>query len=172
MSDPARYVLDANVFIQAKHTYYAFDVCPGYWKALLAHHERSNLCSIDRVRKELLALSDELAAWVKSKVPDEFFVSTVDPTVAQWFGKMMAWVQAQAQYLPAAKAEFAEKADGWLIAYAKTHGHRLVTLETPNPAVKKKVPIPNVCDAFGVRYLDTFDMLRALKLRFTWDKSA
>jgi hypothetical protein len=168
MTDQVRYLLDANVFIQAKHSYYAFDLCPGYWKALLAHHASGKLCSIDRVRDELVGGADELADWVKSKVPGEFFASTAEPEVAASFGTMMVWAQAQAQFLPAAKAEFAAKADGWLIAYAKSHGYTLVTLEKPNPAVKKKVPIPNVCDAFGVKYLDTFDALRALKTKFDW----
>ncbi len=26
-----RYLLDANVFIEAKNLYYAFDICPGFW---------------------------------------------------------------------------------------------------------------------------------------------
>ncbi|MBI3937965.1 MAG: DUF4411 family protein [Betaproteobacteria bacterium] len=172
MTDPVRYLLDANVFIQAKRSYYAFDLCPGYWKALLAHHGSGRLCSIDRVRDELLNGADELADWVKSSVPDGFFVSSAEPAVATWFGKMMSWAQSQAQFLPVAKAEFAGKADGWLIAYAKTHGLKLVTLEKANPAIKKKVPMPNVCDAFGVQYLDTFDMLRVLKTKLEWHGKA
>ena len=34
---PARFVLDANAFIQAKRRFYPFDVCPGYWGALVWH---------------------------------------------------------------------------------------------------------------------------------------
>ena len=33
---PEKFVLDANVFIQAKRRFYAFDFCPGYWDMLLA----------------------------------------------------------------------------------------------------------------------------------------
>lgn len=172
MTKPVRYLLDANAFIQAKRSYYAFDLCPGYWKALLAHHGAGRLCSIERVKDELLAGGDELADWAKKTVPDGFFVSSAETEVASWFGKMMGWVQSQTQFLPAAKADFATKADGWLIAYAKAHGLKLVTLEKPNPAVKKKVPMPNVCDAFGVQYEDTFDMLRALSVKFDWHGKA
>jgi len=109
VADPIRYPLDANVFIQAKRSYYAFDLCPGYRKALLAHHGSGRLRSIDRVRDELLSGADELTDWVKSSVPDGFFVSSAEPAVAAWFGKMMGWVQSQAQFLPAAKTEFAGK---------------------------------------------------------------
>jgi hypothetical protein len=99
-------------------------------------------------------------------VPDDFFTSSAQADVAAWFGKMVAWVQSQSRFLPAAKADFAAKADGWLIAYAKTHGLHLVTLEQPNPETRKKVPMPNVCDAFGVKYVNTFDALRALRTKF------
>lgn len=172
MTDAVRYVLDANVFIQAKRSYNAFDLCPGYWKALLAHHGAGRLCSIDRVRDELLVGGDELADWAKKTVPDSFFVASAEADVASWFGKMMTWVQWQTQFLPTAKADFAAKADGWLVAYAKAHGLKLVTHEQSNPAVKRKVPMPNICDAFGVQYEDTFDMLRALGTGFDWHGKA
>ena len=78
----------------------------------------------------------------------------------------MSWVQSQSQYFPGAKAAFAAAADGWLIAYAKVHGLILATDEIPNPDVKRRVPIPNVCDAFGISYVGTFDLLRVLGARF------
>ena len=34
--------------------------------------------------------------------------------------------------------------------------------------VRRRVPIPNVCEAVGVPYVDTFDMLRALSTQFSW----
>lgn len=52
--------------------------------------------------------------------------------------------------------------------YAKATGAVLVTQERPRPGVQNPVPIPNVCEALGVAFVDTFDMLRALSTRFTW----
>ena len=46
---PDRYVLDANVFIQAKRKFYGFDFCPGYWSTLIWHQEQGRVCSIDKV---------------------------------------------------------------------------------------------------------------------------
>ena len=119
MSSPPRYALDANVFIEAHKRYYAFDICPGYWAALLASHEARRLHSIDRVRNELIGQGDALSDWTQQKVPQSFFAGTGDPSITAEFGGIMTWVQAQAQYYPAAKAQFATAADGWLIAYAK-----------------------------------------------------
>lgn len=28
------FLLDANVFIEAKNRYYGFDICPGFWRWL------------------------------------------------------------------------------------------------------------------------------------------
>ena len=71
MSRGSRYVLDANVFIEAKNGYYRFSLCPGFWRALIDQHERKRVCSIDRVREELK--DDDLRAWVKDHVPSPFF---------------------------------------------------------------------------------------------------
>jgi hypothetical protein len=165
MRSGVRFVLDANVFIEAYRRYYAFDICPGYWTALIAHHGGGRLCSIDRVRSELLALVDQLSQWAQ-QLPGSFFEETGDQMVVTWFSNIMAWVQAQAQYFPAARAAFASGADGWLIAYAKAQGVVVATNEQPNPASRRRVPIPDVCNAFGVGYVGTFDMLRALGARF------
>ena len=79
----------------------------------------------------------------------------------------MTWVQAQDQFSDAAKADFATGADGWLVAYAKSKGLIVVTHEVLDPSIKRKVPIPNVCEAFSVNYVDTFEMLRQLGVRFS-----
>ena len=31
-----KYLLDSNVFIEAKNRYYAFDICPGFWEGWTA----------------------------------------------------------------------------------------------------------------------------------------
>ena len=33
------YVIDSDVFISAKNSYYAFAICPGFWASLLHHHD-------------------------------------------------------------------------------------------------------------------------------------
>jgi hypothetical protein len=165
MRSAACFALDANVFIEAHRRYYAFDICPGYWTALAGHHGAGRLCSIDRVRDELLAQSDALSQWVQ-QLPGSFFEATGAPSVTAWFGRIIAWVQAQSQFFLAAKGAFAAIADGWLIAYAKAQGLVVATNEQSAPASKTRVKIPDVCSAFGVDYIDTFDMLRALGASF------
>ena len=108
-----------------------------------------------------------LSDWVKS-APGELFVSSLEPPVTEAYREIMRWVYGNQQFFDAAKDEFSRGADGWLAAYAKAYGGVVVTLEVPQPVVKRRVPLPNVCNQFDIAYIDTFQMLRDLEVRFDW----
>ena len=55
------YLLDANVFIQAKNLHYGFDFCPAFWDWLVVQNDKGKVASIDKVADELRAGDDELA---------------------------------------------------------------------------------------------------------------
>jgi hypothetical protein len=162
------FVIDTDVFIQSKNMFYSFDVCPGFWKSLIECNGNKEVESIDWVKNEILDnnYGDDLQDWVKTEAPEKFFVITKnDDAVTKKYAEIIKWVQAQPQYFKEAKAEFASGADGWLIAYAAIHGRIVVTQEKSRPESKKKVPIPNVCEAFGVVCRDVFEMLAELNVR-------
>ena len=162
------YLLDANIFIQAKNEYYSFSVCPGFWEALPWLHQKGFVWSIDRVGDELLAGKDDLAEWVKKTAPGSMFSPTTDKGIAKSFSEIMAWVQAYPQFVQSAKAEFANEADGWLIAFARVKGFVVVTHEVYAADTRRKVRIPNVCKQFSVEHVNTFKMLEDLRTYFTW----
>ncbi len=164
-----KYLLDPNAFIQAKRRFYGLDFCPGYWGTLIWHHEKDKLRSIDKVRVEILLGGDDLAAWVDERLGKEAFAATSTAEVFTAYTEMLAWVMAQPQFSDAAKFGYQEVADGWLAAYAKANGCVVVTLEEFDPAVKKKVPLPNVCRAFDVEVITPFEMLRRLGVKLTWE---
>jgi hypothetical protein len=159
------YVLDANVFIEASRRYYAFDLAPVFWENLIRYAQEDKIKSIDRVKQELDRGKDELSEWANHDF-HEAFVSTNDSSVINVFKEIMIWVDSQKQFSPAAKADFAQGADGWLVAYAKVHNCVVVTHETISAEAKRTVPIPNVCQAFDVSFVDTFEMLRRLRIKF------
>ena len=159
-----KYLLDANVFIEAARRYYAFDLVPKFWDVLVDLASHGRVESIDRVKDELQRGEDQLSQWITDHFSDAF-ASTSDDDVIDSYGQIMTWVMNQTQYKQAAKEEFARVADGWLVAYAHSKGHTLVTHEVPSQGSKKKVAIPDVCQAFNVSYLDTFRMLRDLGVR-------
>ena len=51
---------------------------------------------------------------------------------------------------------------------ARQHGFVVVTQEAPAPESKTDVKVPDVCEAFKVPYIDTFEMLEKLGVQFTW----
>ncbi|TFH49152.1 MAG: DUF4411 family protein [Methanothrix sp.] len=158
------YVLDANVFIEAARRYYAFDIAPPFWQMLIDHANNGLVLSIDRVKVELERGKDELAEWASGSF-HEHFASTEEEDVIAAYRKIMVWSQGQAQFTPGAKAEFARVADGWLVAYALAKVCIVVTHEQFNLEAKARIKIPNVCQAFGVQYVDTFQMMRELGVR-------
>ncbi|MCC6424841.1 MAG: DUF4411 family protein [Phycisphaerales bacterium] len=164
------FILDSDVFIAAKNSYYAFAICPGFWDSLLHHQGAGNVRSIDRVRGELLAgrETEDLVQWVKSRVPPEFFMDTNEQSVAEAYGQVMLWAQRSTQYLDQAKAKFATEADGWLVANAMVHGGTVITNEQPRPQSRNRILLPDVCEQFNVVYQDTFAMLGELGVRYEW----
>jgi len=171
MTKAKRFVLDANVLIQARNTYYGFDLCPGFWKALVQEHENRRIFSIERVKDELAGWGDDLDEWANETAPKSFFKKTDDIAVVRSYRKMLTWVQGQPQFSAAAKAEFATVADGWVIAFAEANDYVVVTHEVLAPAAQKKVPMPNVCNQFGVECVNTFEMLKELHVRFILGKN-
>lgn len=163
MRTPPKYVLDANVFIQAARRYYAFDLVPSFWQALTEHAENGRVQSIDRVKAEIDRGQDALKDWANRDF-HHWFISTKQADVIEAYSQIMVWAYNQSQFTNAAKAEFAraDNADAWVVAYAKAKGYVVVTQEQFDPNIKRGIPIPNACQAFSVLPVDTFQMLRDL----------
>lgn len=60
-----KFLLDTNVFIEAKNRYYAFDICPGFWDWMDAVCD-GDVASIVSVRDEMTGGNDELANWPRT----------------------------------------------------------------------------------------------------------
>ena len=166
MNSGQSFLLDSNVLMTAARQYYAFDIAPGFWLALDRKAGDGDLRSIDRVHAEINRGNDELVSWVNHTFAHYFF-ETGTPEVLQKYIEIITWSQEQNGYTSAVKQDFAryEHADPWLVAYALINRCVVVTLESANPATKKKIPIPIICDAFGVPWTNTFEMLRHARIQ-------
>jgi hypothetical protein len=156
------YLLDTNVFIQAKNVHYGFDFCPAFWDWIDEAPAAGSVYSIESVRTELLAVSDELTDWAAAR-PDGFFLSPTAATVPS-LQATSAWA-ASAGYDPSAVSIFLQIADYYLVAQAHQLSYTVVTNEVVSPSVKR-IKIPNACLGLDVRYVTPFTMLRAEKARF------
>lgn len=96
------YLIDSDVLITAKNSYYAFDLCPGFWNSLLDKHQSGQVHSLDRNRMELQQGrdDDDLVKWVNDSVPSGFFLSTRQTDVAAAYTEVMLWAQRNQIKLP------------------------------------------------------------------------
>ena len=156
------YLLDANVFIQAKNLHYGFDFCPAFWDWLVRQNRAGKVASIEKVADELHAGGDELADWAKDR-GDGFFLSP-DEAVVPALREVSDWASRQG-YQPAAVATFLQVADYWLIAHALAFNCTVVTHEVPADTTRK-IKIPNACIGLGLRCMSPYAMLRREGARF------
>lgn len=157
------YLLDANVFIDAKNRYFAFDIVPAFWDWLVAQHQDGNVFTVQAVYDEIVGGGDDLAAWMKAQ-PASFRIAAGSADSAG-LATVSAWVNG-AGFRSAAVSEFLAAADYFIVAQALTLGYTVVTHETPDPASKKRVKIPDACSAAGVAWVSPFTWLRDSGARF------
>ena len=163
------YLLDANVIITAKDSYYAIDQVPEFWEWLVDQGEQDNL----KVPRELL---DEVSpgrdkehpffAWRKDKTTIEALLlgEAVDPTVLQ-----RVLDEGYGENLNDDEL-ITIGADPFLVAYSLAKPERtVVTTEVSRPGARRQNrKLPDVCDQFGVPRINTFQMTRALGWKTNW----
>ncbi len=160
------YLLDANIFIQAKNLHYGFDFCPAFWDWLIENNDSQKIFSIEKVEDEINAGDDELAEWAKER-GSSFFLRP-DSQVVKHFAKVSEWTSSQ-DYEPAAINTFLQVADYYLIVQALAGGFIIVTHELPASSTKK-IKIPNACIGLGIKFMNPYQMLRREKARFVLER--
>ena len=156
------YLLDTNVFIEAKRRYYGLDFCPAFWEWLIKKNKAKTVYSIEKVGDEIAAGDDELSDWAAQR-GDNFFLKP-DEKLLSVLGQVSDWVTNQ-NYEPAAINTFLQDADYYLVAHALAHGYTVVTHEVA-AASKKIIKIPNVCIGLKIKCMNPFEMLRHERARF------
>jgi len=156
------YLLDANVFIQAKNLHYGLDFCPAFWDWLIAGNAAKRVFSIEKVGDEITAGGDQLADWASDRGPDFFLKPDTELLAA--LRSVSTWATGQS-YEPAAVNTFLLVADYYLVAHALAHGHTVVTHEIASNSTKK-IKIPDACIGLGIKCMTPYEMLRTERARF------
>jgi len=156
-----KYLLDTNIFIQAKNLHYGFDFCPAFWQWLEDQNKVGKVASIEKIADELSG-EDELSEWTKTR-GDQFFLRADDAVIPE-LTRVSSWANNQ-NYEPSAISTFLQVADYWLVAHAKAHNWIVVTHEVPSVSVRK-IKIPNVCVGLKLHCISPYEMLRRERARF------
>jgi hypothetical protein len=156
------YLLDADIFIQAKNLHYGLDFCPAFWDWLDSRNQSGTVFSIEKVRDELIGGGDELADWAKARGPS-FFVPPDGADIAS-LATGSNWA-AGGGFEAGAVSQFLQVADYYLVAQAHARGFVVVSHEVPANSVKK-IKIPTACIGLGVKFVSPYEMLRTERARF------
>ena len=157
------YLFDTNIFITSKNDM-PKDYWPTFWQKFVELINTGEVFTSVKVREELMNGNDDLANWLKLNAPTSFFMA-VDADVMSKYQEVQNWAHSNATYYDAARQQFAEVADAYLIATAAAKELTLVTYEVSAPNSKKSVKIPDVCNGLGIRYCDFNTVLRELDFK-------
>ena len=168
------YLLDTNVFIEAKNRHYGFDFCPAFWDWVDVANKNEIVFSIEQVENEIhnYAGEDELTEWAKKR--RRFFLPTdrAEPKLSASFRKVSTWANS-GQYSQRAQDEFLSVADFYLVVHALVYDRTVVTHEIPDAkANKNRIKIPDACKEFEVTCVTPFQMLKAEEARFVLEPSS
>ncbi len=157
------YCLDANVLIQAWQKYYSPKFCPDYWDILIELGKNEIIFIPELVREEIIRTEDNLSKWLKnSKIPIRKIVEKVTKCLQNIYAKN----QVHKNLVDNTKAR--SIADPWIIAHAINEGATVVTKEEKVTALNSnKIKIPNVCDNMGVRWINDFEFIDEIDIKFT-----
>ena len=169
-----RYLLDTNIFIQARHRHYRFDFCPAFWEWLIRQHGAGIVFSIEAVYNELKEDKskegkDDLFEWVKQR-GSGFFMPPDEKVFDAYEEQVIHWAETDPNHRPAASKEFLAVADSFLVAHALAHDFTVVTYEARAKYVQgqkiKRIKIPNACDHFMIDSITPYEMLSRERARF------
>lgn len=163
------YVVDSNFFIQAHRATYPLDVATSFWNKVKELAQSGTIISIDKVKNELFDKNDDLEEWCVENLPSDFFKSS--SSALGEYGLISSWASSnQYHYLPNAINEFldVDEADAFLVAFVleDVENRVLITHEVSDPRRRNKIKMPEPCNHFGVKYMNTIEMFRTLGIQF------
>ena len=159
-----KYLFDTNIFITAKNTYYAMDIAKTFWEYLERDDINTKIMIIDMVYKEIKRGKDELATWMTKTFRNKIILSSSDAIITN-YKHISEAISQNDSYTKDAKNEFARVADSWLIAHAYHNNNcYIVTNETYDANIKRRIKIPNVCKLFNIQCIDLFQFMRNEKI--------
>ena len=159
-----KYLIDANVFITAHRQLYPFDLAPSFWEQLV-EKASNRIVIIEEIQKEIRKGQDLLLEWYEQECSKFTVLGIPEAGVIDAYSKIINSVNASERYTQLAKQEFASSADSWLCAYGLASGETIVTLETYDAEIKKRVKIPNVCREFEIQYIDLIQFMREIGIK-------
>lgn len=123
------FILDTNIFLQAKNKDYPFTYFPGFWEWLDSGFKTRQFLLLSSVYKEVSGGDDEVSDWIKSRKQYVIKEEKAKDYIIN-HKKIVNFLNDKGF---THMNDFLQKADGSLIAYAMTSGDMVITHELPRP---------------------------------------
>jgi len=161
------HLLDANVLITANRDYYPLNRVPEFWEWLVHHGNEGSVKMPIEIVEEIRDGTDALARWLSESdyldalcLGEEAEVGLVQRVINEGYASDLADHEV-------------EKigSDPFLISYAlRSRADRcIVTTEVSKPSRQRaNRHLPDVCTQFGILWMDSFKLVRALDFYTTW----
>lgn len=167
-----RYWLDANIFITAKNTVYAFEINSTLWAWMDRRFSEKSIAVPARVYREIMDYKkdDLLKQWAVNR---KHLGMCTEPDKNVWksyskIGELLYSAQlpqtatfkrAGRRYSDAQIKEFDRGADAMVIAHALADGGAVVTFETDLKPASRKIRIPDICNQLEVPCMSLKELL-------------
>jgi hypothetical protein len=137
-----------------------------FWEWMARQVGVGNIVSPRRVYQEVAENEkhqDELAKWVRHRREKGLCIAP-SRLVQERLQSVTEYVVTKYSIVEA--LDFLKGADPWIIAHALEDHGIVVTKESEMRSNALKARIPDVCDHFNVKCVDTLEMLKQLKAKF------
>lgn len=163
------YLLDANVLIDAQRDYYPIHRVPQFWEWLVNVSDQGHVKMPIEIFEEVKDGKDDLAEWMKESNNKNALL--LDEDVNEKFVQKII----SEGYANDLKDDEIIKIgrDPFLIAYALVAPNQrvIVTTEYSKPKQQRaNRHLPDVCQTMGVNCINSFEFLRRLDFKTTWNK--
>lgn len=156
------------MLIDANRDYYPIGRVNEYWDWLIHQGEQGNIKIPIEIYEEFkLGKKDELSKWAKDKnterslrIDEEVDIDLVRQVTEQGYAADLTDIELE---------EIGR--DPFLIAYALADPVNRIVVTTETPKSNKQRAnrkVPNVCDQFGVKHINAFQLGHALVFRTDW----
>jgi len=150
-----KYVFDTNIFINMQRRF-PEDIHESLWKVFEEALDSGIVISSEEVLDEITRGDDSLIEWAKAR-KGSFIESDEDiqNIVRDILRKNDRFVLGSKK---------TNGADPFVIALAKIKSCKVVT-EEPKNGLNNPPKIPNICEQYGVEYINFNDFLREIKIK-------
>ncbi|UWQ79706.1 DUF4411 family protein [Leisingera sp. S132] len=157
------YLIDANVLITAKNTYYPLEHIPQFWEWLIAQGEANRIKMPREIYDEVSGGTDDLADWIKSEEAKEALLldEDADPALVQR-ALRYGYQSNDAKFTDSELIKVGR--DAFLVAYGLVSSNRTVVTKEVTKRTKRlgATRLPDACDDCAVSWCDDFTMYRTL----------